>query len=120
MKKDVFKDDLSALQVPAEIVPVIVKHVYGERRVELEEHRAGLRTQLPKLDAFKWRVDVAVSTSALKRAMKPSMLFQMTLSDGSISTFEVPADQFHALRYNVAFVLKEMQELREKSVMQNF
>ena len=30
----------------------------------------------------------------------------MTLTDGNIHTFELPTEQFHKLRYNVAFVLK--------------
>lgn len=38
---------------------------------------------------FRWRVDVAISTSALKRALKPSVLMEMTLSSGKICVFEV-------------------------------
>ena len=44
---------------------------------------------MPNLVDMKWRVDVAISTSELQRAMKPAVLIQMTLSDGAIETFEV-------------------------------
>ena len=45
-------------------------------------------------------------SSGLKRTLKPSVLLQLRLSDGRITTFEVPVDKFHQLRYNTAFVLK--------------
>ena len=74
--------------------------------------------RLPGLKQFKWRTDVAISTSSLKRALKPSVLMQMELSNGKMHTFEVPTDQFHKMRYNVAFVLKEMEDLEKRPVMQ--
>lgn len=43
---------------------------------------------------------------------------QMTLSDGNVHTFEVPTEQFNKLRYNVAFVLKEMEDLEKRPVLQ--
>ena len=42
----------------------------------------------------------------------------MTLSDGTIRTFEVPVDKFHDLRYNVAKVLREMTSLERHPVLQ--
>ncbi len=62
--------------------------------------------RLPTLKSLRWRVDVAISTSALKRALKPSVLMELTLTTGQVHTFEVPADQFHKLRYNVSYLLK--------------
>ncbi len=62
--------------------------------------------RLPTLAKLRWRVDVAISTSALKRALKPAVLLEVTTSAGAIHTFEVPADKFHMLRYNVAYMLK--------------
>ena len=58
-------------------------------RAAIDAAADGRRVRLPGLDNFKWRVDVAISTSSLKRAMKPSVLMQMTLTDGRIHTFEV-------------------------------
>lgn len=31
--------------------------------------------------------------------------------------FKVPVSQFHQLRYNVAYVLKEMEDLEKKSIL---
>ena len=41
----------------------------------------------------------------------------MSLSDGSIKTFEVSVEQFHQLRYNTAKVLRDMQELERHPIM---
>lgn len=42
---------------------------------------------------------------------------EMKLSNGKIHSFEVPVSQFHQLRYNVAYVLKEMEDLEKKSIL---
>uniref|UniRef100_A0A7N6A6U6 COMM domain-containing protein 5 n=1 Tax=Anabas testudineus TaxID=64144 RepID=A0A7N6A6U6_ANATE len=87
-------------------------------------HRAALESaasqkdpQLPTIENFNWRVDVAISTSSLARALQPSVLMQMKLSDGSFHRFEVPVSKFHDLRYNVASILKEMNDLEKKSIL---
>ena len=41
----------------------------------------------------------------------------MKLSDGRVKTFEVSVEQFHKLRYNVAKVLRDMQELERHPIM---
>jgi len=43
-------------------------------------------------------------------------MLQMTLSDGSIKTFEVSVSQFHELRFNSALVLKEMEGVEQKNI----
>lgn len=65
----------------------------------------------PKLAGFRWRVDVTISTTQSLRVLKPSIIFQLTLSDGSIRTFESTIEKFGELRFCVAKVLKELQEL---------
>ena len=42
---------------------------------------------------------------------------QMTLSDGKIKTFELPIEQFHRLRFGVAKMLREMQQLERHPIM---
>lgn len=44
-------------------------------------------------------------------------LAQLTLSDGTIKTFEVSLEEFHKLRYNVARVLKEMRDVEAHPIM---
>lgn len=73
--------------------------MYSDRRAAVDTAQEASRVKLPGLSNFKWRVDVAIATSSLKRALKPSVLMQMTLDNGKIHTFEMPVEQFHKLRY---------------------
>jgi hypothetical protein len=117
-KKRRFSEDLEFLKFSPEHALSITSAAFGERRTAIETASEESRVRLPRLSNFKWRVDVAISTSLLKRALKPAVLMQMTLSDGKIHTFEMPVEQFHKLRYNVAFVLKEIEDLEKRSVLQ--
>ena len=63
------------------------------------------------------RVDVTISSSFLSRALRPTILMEMTLSDGRVKCFEMPVEVFHELRYNVAKVLKGMRTLERHPVM---
>ncbi|EKX38279.1 hypothetical protein GUITHDRAFT_154763 [Guillardia theta CCMP2712] len=65
----------------------------------------------PSLEDMRWRVDVTISTTSLSRVMRPTILMQWTLSDGSIETFEVSVDKLQDLRYDVAKSLQELKEL---------
>lgn len=40
--------------------------------------------------------------------MRPTLLMELTLSNGNIETFEVPIEKFHELRYTAAKLLSEM------------
>ncbi|XP_034161916.1 COMM domain-containing protein 5 isoform X3 [Pangasianodon hypophthalmus] len=73
--------------------------------------------RLPKLEKFRWRVDVAISTSSLSRALQPTILMQLKLSDGNLHQFEVSVPKFQELRYNVSLILKEMNDLEKRSVL---
>mmetsp|Transcript_3831 Transcript_3831/g.9681 ORF Transcript_3831/g.9681 Transcript_3831/m.9681 type:complete len:220 (+) Transcript_3831:98-757(+) len=117
-KKQHFSDDLKYLGLETKVALDIQKIVYGSAREKIERNLDQSRIKLPSLKDLKWRVDVAISTSELQRAMKPAVLMQMTLSDGTIQTFEMPVEEFHKLRYNVSYVLKEMEDLEKRGVMQ--
>jgi len=85
---------------------------------EVQAGPVGPRTPGAKgvgLKDLRWRVDVTISTSSMERVLKPAILMEMTLTDGRILTFLVPATRLHELRYNVARVLKEMQSLQLKN-----
>nr|XP_038040088.1 COMM domain-containing protein 5 isoform X2 [Anas platyrhynchos] len=99
-KQEVFKEDLKELRRPVSEGTALMQ---GSR--------------LPNVQDFKWRVDVAISTSSLARALQPSILMLMKLSDGTAHRFEVPVAKFQELRYNVALILKEMNDLEKRSIM---
>ena len=44
-------------------------------------------------------------------------LMEMTLSDGRVWTFEVPQDKFHELRYSVAKVLQDVEQLDKLPIL---
>ncbi|XP_053284581.1 COMM domain-containing protein 5 [Pleuronectes platessa] len=118
LKQEAFKDDLRELRIPEDFITDFSSVVFGNRRAALEAATSQNDPHLPTIEQFKWRVDVAISTSSLSRALQPSVLMQMKLSDGSLSQFEVPVSKFQELRYNVALILKEMNNLEKRSILQ--
>ncbi|XP_043913509.1 COMM domain-containing protein 5 isoform X2 [Protopterus annectens] len=108
-----------ALRLPmSTFKPEVFKEDLRELRRSVLETAAGQQgTRLPCLEDFRWRVDVAVSTSSLARALQPSILMQMKLSDGNAHQFEVPISKFQELRYNVALLLKEMNDLEKRNIL---
>ncbi|XP_057706615.1 COMM domain-containing protein 5 [Corythoichthys intestinalis] len=117
LKQEAFKEDLRELRIPEDFITDFCSVVFGNRRAALEAATSQRDPHLPTLDEFKWRVDVAISTSSLARALQPSVLMNMKLSNGSVHQFEVPTSKFHELRYNVALILKEMNDLEKRSIL---
>ncbi|XP_053329535.1 COMM domain-containing protein 5 [Spea bombifrons] len=117
LKLEIFKEDLKELRIPEDFIGDFANIVYGNRRPVLEGVAVEQGIRLPTVEDFRWRVDVAISTSCLSRALQPSILMQMKLSDGKSHRFDVPVAKFQELRYNVALILKEMNDLEKRSVL---
>ncbi|XP_018425543.1 PREDICTED: COMM domain-containing protein 5-like [Nanorana parkeri] len=117
LKQEVFKEDLKELRIPDEFIGDFSNIVYGSRRPVLEEAAMKQGIRLPTVEDLRWRVDVAISTSSLSRALQPSILMQMKLSNGESHRFEVSVAKFQELRYNVALLLKEMNDLEKKNIL---
>lgn len=117
LKQEYFKEDLLDIKIPEDFIPDIASVVFGSRRPCIDTNAMNCRPQLPKLDLLRWRVDVGISTSVLNRVLEPTVMMQMTLSDGRRHSFEVPIAKFHELRYNVSSVLKEMEDLEKRSIL---
>ncbi|OXB59073.1 hypothetical protein ASZ78_011479 [Callipepla squamata] len=133
-KQEVFKEDLKELRIPEDFITdfssIVFGNripedfitdfssiVFGNRRPVSEGTALTQASRLPNIQDFKWRVDVAISTSSLARALQPSILMLMKLSDGTAHRFEVPVAKFQELRYNVALILKEMNDLEKRSIL---
>eukprot|EP01094_Clydonella_sp_ATCC50884_P010230 TRINITY_DN1979_c2_g1_i4.p1 TRINITY_DN1979_c2_g1~~TRINITY_DN1979_c2_g1_i4.p1 ORF type:complete len:204 (+),score=75.87 TRINITY_DN1979_c2_g1_i4:228-839(+) len=71
----------------------------------------------PSVQQIRHRVDVAISSSAMSMVLKPSVLMEMELSTGEKHMFEISPLRFQQLRYNVAKVLKEMQDLEKLAIL---
>lgn len=117
LKQEHFKEDLKELLIPEDFHTDLASVVFGNRRAGIDAECLASRPRLPQLDQLKWRVDVGISTSVLNRVLEPTVMMEMTLTDGGIHTFEVPISKFNELRYNVAYVLKEMEELEKRSIL---
>ncbi|XP_039975616.1 COMM domain-containing protein 5 [Xiphias gladius] len=117
LKQEAFKEDLRELRIPEDFITDFSSVVFGNRRAALEAATSRNDPHLPTIEDFKWRVDVAISTSSLARALQPSVMMQIKLSDGSFHRFEVPLSKFQELRYNVALILKEMNDLEKRSIL---
>ncbi|XP_014348694.1 COMM domain-containing protein 5 isoform X2 [Latimeria chalumnae] len=117
LKQEIFKEDLKELGIQEEFIADFASVIFGNRRSVLEAATLQQGTRLPAILDFKWRVDVAISTSSLARSLQPSIMVQMKLSDGRVQCFEIPVSKFQELRYNVALILKEMNDLEKRSVL---
>ncbi|XP_051486566.1 COMM domain-containing protein 5 [Apus apus] len=116
-KQEAFKEDLKELRIPEDFIVDFSSVVFGKRRPASEGTALLQRSRLPSVQDLRWRVDVAISTSSLARALQPSILMMMKLSDGTAHRFEVPVAKFQELRYNVALILKEMNDLEKRSIL---
>ncbi|XP_002723516.2 COMM domain-containing protein 5 [Oryctolagus cuniculus] len=114
LKPDSFRDQLQELSIPQDLAGDLASAVFGSPRPLLDAVAQQRGAWLPHMTDFRWRVDVAISTSALARSLQPSVLVQLSLSDGSKHRFEVPVAKFQELRYSVALALKEMAALEKR------
>ncbi|KAF1482395.1 COMM domain-containing protein 5, partial [Eudyptula minor novaehollandiae] len=118
-----FKQEVSSVttwspdKIPEDFIMDFSSIVFGNRRPASEGTALIQGSRLPSVQDFRWRVDVAISTSSLARALQPSILMMMKLSDGTAHRFEVPVAKFQELRYNVALILKEMNDLEKRSIL---
>ncbi|XP_064404733.1 COMM domain-containing protein 5-like isoform X2 [Halichondria panicea] len=91
LKPEIVKEDLQAIKMPVELVTDMGSAVTGSKRAKLERAQVERRVALPKMDSVRWRIDVTISNSSLHRVLEPSILMEMTLSNGAIKTFEALA-----------------------------
>jgi len=108
--------DLNEIKFPAACTQDIAK-VLQKGRAVLEEQAFDQRIRFPTVSSLKWRVDVMVSSSFTSRVLTPVVLMEATASDGAKNTFELSLDKFHELRYNVAKVLKDMEDLEQNPIL---
>jgi hypothetical protein len=73
----------------------------------------------PSLRDFRWRLDICISTQSQSRVMRPTILVEMTTTEGIVRQFSLSIEKFHELRYNVAKVLKDMDALEKQTVPKN-
>jgi len=127
VKLEVAERDLLAMAFPAPFVTSLISelrerggggHAFRSALLRAEPNPlVSRRAQQPRLKRLRWRVDVTISTSTVSRVMRPTVLMQLILSDGSIKIFEASPEQVHRLRYGIAKVLRSMQELERHPII---
>lgn len=115
-KLSVLKRDLNAMKLPDALAENICKALLKSRS-PLEARAVANRIQFPKLHKLRWRIDVTISSGMLSRIMRPNILMQMILKDGTVKTFEISLEQFTQLRYSVAKVLHDIQTLERHPIL---
>eukprot|EP00033_Pygsuia_biforma_P001824 GCRY01002039.1.p1 GENE.GCRY01002039.1~~GCRY01002039.1.p1 ORF type:complete len:212 (+),score=16.73 GCRY01002039.1:111-746(+) len=99
--------------------------LYDKSRNLLSEHfESNLHSynSTLSLDQLRWRVDVAISTSALTKVLTPSVVFELKMRQSPLFTesvtLEASVEQFQQMRFAVAKILREMQDLEKRQVFQ--
>ncbi|XP_048032783.1 COMM domain-containing protein 5 isoform X2 [Megalobrama amblycephala] len=62
LRQEVFNEDLRALRIPEEFLADVSSVVFGNRQTSMNVSDRHQGPSLAKLEEFKWRVDVAIST----------------------------------------------------------
>merc|ERR1740117_2821838 len=104
------KNLIEEFKLPEEVAASMCDAI-PERRADIETQLAVKAPVLPRMAELRWRVDVHISNSILRKKMKPNILMQVLFEDGRIKTFECSPEVFQDLRYNVTKLLHEMQRL---------
>lgn len=75
--------------------------------------------RLPTIRNFQWRIDVGVTTSWARKMIRtyPSILVRITTTDGRYHQFEMTVTKFHQLRYTIARLLKEFNNLENHPIL---
>lgn len=111
------REQCLAAHFPSTLVDPLCVALSGASRAELEAAAEQTGPRLPRLEGLRWRLDVQLASSAVARVLRPQILMEFTLSDGRVHTLAVSPEEFHALRYGTARVLREMLELEGHPIM---
>mmetsp|Transcript_5215 Transcript_5215/g.10403 ORF Transcript_5215/g.10403 Transcript_5215/m.10403 type:complete len:256 (-) Transcript_5215:20-787(-) len=115
-KISVVQKSLTDMLVPPSTIALITTNI-RQSRLDLQSSFISNKVRAPSLTSFRWRVDVSISTETLQKVFKPTILCEINTDDGKSRTFEMPVEQFHHLRYSVAKVLRNMEEIERHPIM---
>ena len=114
IRQEHFEEDLRNLKMPDTCISILNKMLFGANRTVIDSSIVNSRVSLPRYLAFKWRVDVTISNTYLQRALTPTVLGELLLTNGKSALFEMSIEKFHELRFNVALVLRDMEEIESQ------
>ncbi|EFA11877.1 COMM domain-containing protein 5-like Protein [Tribolium castaneum] len=71
------------------------------------------RGEFNKLVSLKWRIDISLTNSALVKKLPTSVILCLQLKNGRKYTINLNIKTFHKLRFNVALIMKEINQLNK-------
>mmetsp|Transcript_3765 Transcript_3765/g.5565 ORF Transcript_3765/g.5565 Transcript_3765/m.5565 type:complete len:237 (+) Transcript_3765:10-720(+) len=116
MKASVFAEQATHFGFP-ETLAQLLGTIYEKRRNSLIQEAEKSSSWFNSIVDVRWRVDVAISSSAMTSIFKPYLLMQLQLSSGKIVMFETTIEQFHKLRLSTASLLNQMYQLSSTMIM---
>jgi|SaaInlStandDraft_6_1057023.scaffolds.fasta_scaffold17477_2 hypothetical protein len=75
-----------------------------------DKQSSGHDNMLPSLTSVRWRVAASISTNTVNRSLRSVVHMELKNSSNDVERFEMSAESFHMLRYNVARALKAMDD----------
>jgi hypothetical protein len=108
---------LIALGLDTAIVTDVMNVIKKGRSELIEAYSTHNPSCAQYITNMRWRIDVTISSSTLNRVMRPSILLELTLNDGSVELFDVPLEEFHILRYSCAKALSAMGAIESHPVL---
>ncbi|KAF2068861.1 hypothetical protein CYY_009820 [Polysphondylium violaceum] len=112
-----FTTDITDLKLPPYLITGL-SNVFTNQIKDLSEKAMNDKILFPQLTDFKWRVDVIISSSFTSRVLQPVILMELKDSKDNCKLFEISIDNFHKLRYSVAKVLKDIDDLEQIQILQ--
>eukprot|EP01101_Sappina_pedata_P000262 TRINITY_DN10267_c0_g1_i1.p2 TRINITY_DN10267_c0_g1~~TRINITY_DN10267_c0_g1_i1.p2 ORF type:complete len:206 (-),score=71.09 TRINITY_DN10267_c0_g1_i1:108-725(-) len=117
-KSEEFQRTITDLHIQEPFSSDMVKAFHSGNELLQEKVQEKVATSaLPSIVSTNWRIDVTISTTSLSRVMKPVIMMQLQMSDGRVVSFDLPMDKFHEMRFAVAKVLKEMDDLSAHPIL---
>ena len=72
--------DLKSMNVPEFVIDFLVSQLKYQR-LSVERSFVNQRIRFPNILKFKWRIDITISTGFVSRVMRPSIFFQVIISN---------------------------------------
>ena len=89
LKQKALAAELVDSKVHAPFIEPLLRAVDHVRQMHSTGEVPASGALIPTLNDLRWRLDVTISTSALKRVLRPQLTMQCDLSDGSTHAFHV-------------------------------
>lgn len=71
-----------------------------------------------RIRKFEWRLNISLINTESTKLSRPTTILNFEYR-GEFRTIELSIPQFHRMRYTIALILKEMQNLEDRQIMKH-